>query len=264
LAAALAQAPQTYRDGFGGMVGFTALGFVVGLMATGFGALGQPHLTAWIMAARDRRARVTGAAVAILWGGGVYLGMAVLGLSGRAIFGADMAAEGVFFALADQVLPAAAGGLIAAAMLSAIMSTVDSQLLVAGAAMSHDLGLKRWLGGREVLASRVAILALSVLAVALTLFLPSTIFERTLFAWTALGAAFGPTVIARALGIRAGGVSVLISILAGFAACLAFELGVEAGPADVWARTLPWLLAGMPLVLGARIGARWTSQARLS
>ncbi len=259
IASALADTGPAYVTGFGGRTGWIATGFVVGLTATGFGALGQPHLIAWIMAARDKKARVTGAGIAIGWGALVYSGMAILGLSARAIFGDSAPAEGVFFELADTLLPTVLGGVIAAATLSAIMSTVDSQLLVAGAAVSHDLGLKRAFGGREVLVSRIAILVLSVIAVALTLVLPATIFERTLFAWTALGAAFGPTVIMRALGNSPSGKAVLASVLAGFAASLLFEFVLDAGPGDIWFRTLPWVAGLAAFLLDSGSSTRRTS-----
>jgi len=268
LSAAVQSAPEAYRDSFGGRAGWVAGGFVVGLFATGFGALGQPHLISWIMAARDRRARVTGAGIAITWGLIVYTGMAVLGLSARALFGADAPPEGVFLRLADNLLPGILAGIIAAAILSAIMSTVDSQLLVAGAAISHDLGLSRLLGGREVLASRLAILFVCGAAVALSLVFPASIFERTLFAWTALGAAFGPVVVARALGLPVTGAGALASLLAGFSAALAFEFWLAAGPGAVWARTLPWLFAFLALGAGnlaeksRRLSQRTLGEAR--
>lgn len=253
LAIVLAQSDTAYMDIFGGRAGWVALGFVVGLFATGFGALGQPHLIAWIMAARDRKARVTGASIAIGWGALVYTGMAVLGLSARAIFGAEAPAEGVFFELADQLLPVVFGGIIAAATLSAIMSTVDSQLLVAGAAISHDLGLAKLLGGRDVLVSRLAILAVCIAAVTITLCLPATIFDRTLFAWTALGASLGPTVVARALKFRPRGAAVLASILIGFGLSIAYEFWFPVGPGAIWARTVPWLGAGLPILLSVLV-----------
>jgi Na+/proline symporter len=263
IAGAMAEMPSDYTSMFGGRPGWVALGFVTGLTATGFGALGQPHLTAWIMAARDRKARHVGAAIAIGWGSLVYTGMAVLGLSARVLFGADAPAEGVFFKLASDLLPGIFGGIIAAATLSAIMSTVDSQLLVAGAAISHDMGVSKWLGGRDVLVSRLAILSVCGVAVAVTLALPSTIFERTLFAWTALGASFGPVVVARALSHRPSGAAILTSILAGFALSLLYEFVIPSGPGDVWARTVPWIGALAALVLGALWPRRHPSQIPL-
>lgn len=256
IAGALDEAPAGYLSPFGGRAGWIAAGFILGMTATGFGALGQPHLISWIMAARDTKARVMGAGVAIGWGAVVYAGMAVLGLSGRALFGADAPAEGIFFKLAGDLLPGILSGIVAAAILSAIMSTVDSQLLVASGAISHDLGAARLMGGRTVLATRLAMLAVSVIAVGLTLALPATIFDRTLFAWSALGASFGPVVVLRAFGLRPGGPEVLASILAGFVTSLAYEFFLDSGPGAVWARTMPWFAAVAALMLARIVAAQ--------
>ena len=75
------------------------------------------------------------------------------------------------------------------------MSTADSQLLVAASAIAHDLGL----GGHPqtpLLFSRMAIVGLVMFAVLVSLYLPEAIFSRVLFAWIALGSAFGPGVYA--------------------------------------------------------------------
>ena len=240
---ALAAEPAQWGAAFGGRTPMVATGFVLGLTATGFGALGQPHLIAWIMAARDKRARQLGAGVAIGWGAVVYSGMAVLGLSARVLFGADAPAEGIFFATAAQYLPSVFGGIVAAATLSAIMSTVDSQLLVAGGAVSHDLGLGGQTQKRSVLVSRLVIIAVCCAAIGLTFLVPSSIFERILFAWVALGAAFGPIVVARSVGRRPTGRAVIATMLAGFSSAVVLELGwLGAGPGGVWRTVTPWIV----------------------
>jgi Na+/proline symporter len=160
--------------------------------------------------------------------------------------------EAVFFEAAGALFAPALAGVVVAATLSAIMSTVDSQLLVVGASVSHDLGLAQKFGGREVLISRLAIALVAAAAIALTLGLPSSIFSRTLFAWTALGAAFGPTVVFRAFGARPRGEAVLAAILCAFGLALIFEFGVPAGPGDVYARTLPWIL-GLGVLTAAQM-----------
>ncbi len=248
-----AQIGREAMDPLGGREGWVALGFITGLAATGFGALGQPHLVSWIMAARDRKARLMGAGVAIGWGALVYTGMAVLGLSARVIFGADAPAEGIFFSLATGLLPEILAGIIAAAVLSAIMSTVDSQLLVAGAAIGHDLRHRQAdrRGGKvahSARASRFAVLGVCIAAVLVTLLLPSTIFDRVLFAWTALGGSLGPVVVARAFGLRPSGAATFCGILAGFATAIVFEFILPTGPGGVWVRTLPWIAAGFAMV----------------
>lgn len=239
----------TYFNWWGGRGGWVAGGFALGLFATGFGALGQPHLAAWVMATKDTRARVTGAGVALVWGAVVYSGMAILGVSARVILGSGEPVEGVFFAMADHLLPSAAAGLVIAATLSAIMSTVDSLLLVAGASIGHDLGLSQRISSNKVIGNRLGILIVCIIAVVITLSFPSTIFDRTLFAWVALGASFGPTVVVRALKFEPSGRAVLASIILGFSTSLIFELILSAGPGAVWARTIPWFCAMLPFVV---------------
>lgn len=248
---AMASAGEAYGAPFGARAGFAALGFVLGLTATGFGALGQPHLVAWIMATKDRSARVKGAFVAMGWASMVFAGMAVLGLSARSILGGEAAAEGVFFTLADDLLPGILAGVVAAATLSAIMSTVDSQLLVAGGAVSHDLGLGKALGNREVLVSRLAIIGVCIAAVLLTFLAPSSIFQRILFAWVALGAAFGPVVVARTCGFKPDGACVFVAMISGFGLAVAYELAwIGAGPGAMWKTIAPWIgaIAAMTMV----------------
>jgi sodium/proline symporter len=82
-----------------------------------------------------------------------------------------------------------------ASVLSAIMSTTDSQLLVAASSISHDLR-RDPRGGRAMLArSRLVVLALSAAACAAALYGSQEIFSRVLFAWAAMGNAFGPLLL---------------------------------------------------------------------
>ena len=254
----LSAAPEPYAHTFGGRTGMVALGFVVGLTATGFGALGQPHLLAWVMAAKDKKARVQGGAIACSWGLVVYTGMGVLGIAARGIFGETGVNEGVFFGATEALLPGIFAGVVAAATLSAIMSTVDSQLLVAGAAISHDLGVARLVPKREVLITRLSIGAVCLIAIAVTLLMPSSIFERVLFAWVALGASFGPIVVARAFGHHPSGPGVLASMLTGFGLCMALTFLLASGPGSIWSTVAPWVGAFCVLAIDAVVSGRRT------
>ena len=243
----LAQA-ENISAPFGFHSGWAALGFVFGLLALGFGAIGQPHLLTWIMAVRDRKARLQGAAVAIGWGALVYAGISTLALSMRAVAEPGAAlGEGLVFAAAQDLLPGVMPALVYAALLSAIMSTVDSQLLVASAAASHDLGLSKAAPGGEVAITRTVIVTLCVAAVLLTLYLPTTIFARVLFAWTALGAAFGPIIIARACGRVLRPIVIIAAMLAGFFLAVMFNQFLPSGPGAWKERILPWVL-GLAIV----------------
>ena len=249
LSTGMAGQDQVLNAPFGSASGWMSLGFVLGLSAIGFGAAGQPHLLTWVMAVRDRKARIQGAMIAIGWGALVYGGMSILALSMRAMAEpGSIIGESLVFETAQQLLPGILPALVYAAILSAIMSTVDSQLLVASAAASHDLNLVRFSpkGAKgEVWVTRILIVAICAGAVLLTLYLPASIFGRVLFAWTALGAAFGPTIVARIAGRQPHGAAVLMAIIVGFALAVTFNQFIDAGVGAWRERILPWVIGLM-------------------
>ena len=239
----LASAGDVFVMPFGTMVGWSVIGFILGLWGIGIGALGQPHLLTWLMAVRDRKARLQGAAVAVSWGVLVYVGMSVVALSARAMVAPGEAlGEAILFDTARSLLPGVLPALVYAAILSAIMSTVDSQLLVASAAVSHDLGASKLAPGREVLITRLVIVLLCTGAVLITLYAPASIFDRVLFAWTALGAAFGPTVVVRTMGRTPHGYAIIVAMVLGFTLAVLFNQVLDAGPGNWKERLIPWIV----------------------
>ena len=168
-----------------------AMVFVVGLFGIGLGYPGQPHVVNRFMALKSADQIRTARTVALVWATLIYIGMVVLGWSGRVLLPMLADGESVLLELAVELLPAVLGGLIAGGVLAAIMSTSDSQLLVAGSAVSHDL--RR--GRISLKMDRIVIALLGVAAVILALFFPATIFDRVLFAWQVLGNGFGPLLI---------------------------------------------------------------------
>ncbi|MEM8935407.1 MAG: sodium/proline symporter [Pseudomonadota bacterium] len=247
IAEGLQQQPESLTAPFGVYAGWSVVGFLFGLSSLGIGAMGQPHLLTWIMAVRDRKSRIQGAAVSIGWGALVFSGMSIIALAARATSepGAGLG-EMIIFDLAQQTLPGILPALVYAAILSAVMSTVDSQLLVASAAGSHDLGLAKLAPNREVLVTRVVIVTLCFAAILITLQVPASIFDRAIFAWTALGAAFGPSIVARMLGRRMSAYTVLAAMVSGFSLTVFFNQIDASGPGA-------WLERGLPWVVGATI-----------
>lgn len=161
--------------------------------------------------------------------------------------------ETLFYRATSSYLPAVVAGIATAAVLSAVMSTVDSLLLAASAAVAHDMGVNRRFPGREAMASRASMLCVAILAVVLALNLPDTIFNRVLFAWSALGAAFGPLVLFRVTGREVGANGALAVMAAGFATTVLFytfgampptdSLLSQAAhlPGDPFERVMPWI-----------------------
>ena len=253
--------PGDYLSFSGGHSGMVLIGFVLGLIGMSLGALGQPHLLARLMAIKGEAERKQGFAIAISWGITVFVGMTVLGLSGRVLMPELANAETLFYEAASNYLPAILAGVVIAATLSAVMSTVDSIMLAAAGAVANDLGVNQRFPNRRLLASRLVMLTIAILSVVLTLALPDTIFNRVLFAWSALGAAFGPVVLWRVMGRRVSAAAALSCMIAGFAATVLFYLYGAAPaddsllsqaahlPGDPFERVFPWIPALMALWL---------------
>jgi sodium/proline symporter len=210
------------------------------------------------MALRDESALKQGRVIALSWAAVIYSGMLLLGLCCRVLFASVPDGEQVFFHAANEILPPAVAGLMIAAVLSAIMSTADSQLLVASSSVSWDLrraGRARADNAHDGLrTSRSVVVVICTLATLVAIYAPATIFSRVLFAWHALGSAFGPVVILRLAGrsIRAG--AVLASIALGFGMTVVFYLMPDT-PGDWVERLVPLVLAFLVAWRGSRVAA---------
>ena len=171
------------------------IGFVIGLAGIGLGYPGQPHVVNRFMAMENLKDIPTARLIAITWAVIIYTGMVVLGWCGRLLVSALGDGEQVLFALATLLLPSIMAGIMVSAILSAIMSTADSQLLVAASSVSHDLRNGKMTTHESLKQSRWVVLSIGIAAILLAVYSPEAIFSRVLFAWQALAAAFGPLLI---------------------------------------------------------------------
>jgi sodium/proline symporter len=221
---------------------------VLGGLGIGLGTYGQPHLMVRFMALRDARALRLARWFTITWYTLVFGGMCLAGLAGHVLLASLPNPENVFFALTEQLFSPLVGAVLLAAVLSAIMSTADSQLLVAASAVAHDLKPGGW--RHPMRASRLAVAALVLVSVLIALYLPERIFSRVLFAWSALGAAFGPLLFWRLARARVSAGGALASMLTGFGLSVALYLA-PGTPGDVAERILPFL-ASLAVLWAAR------------
>jgi sodium/proline symporter len=215
----------------GGRTGFALFGFMTGLLGIGLGYPGQPHvLTRYMAASGDEKIRQT-QVIAMVWGVLVFFGAGYLGLAGRLLM-PELAAGGdpeqLFPLLSRSMLHPLVAGVMLAAILSAIMSTVSSQLLVAASAVSRDLfenvlGVAKS-GRAAVLAGRVAVLVLGVAALAVSLQDVRVVFWFVLFAWSGLGAAFGPVLLLSLWTDLLTRKGVVAGMLTGFGVTVAWKL----------------------------------------
>lgn len=232
--------------------GFLAAAFVVGTLGIGLGYPGQPHVVNRFMALGSESALRRGRVIAVGWAVIVYSGMLLLGWCGR-VFHAEIAAisdsEQIFFVATQKLFSPVIAGVMIASVLSAIMSTADSQLLVAGSSMAHDLRTRTAKVAHSLWLSRAAVLALSIVAVLISLYAPQAIFTRVLFAWHAVGSAFGPVLLLRLMGVHVRSGAVLAAICVGFGLTVYIH-ALPNAPGDYLERLAPFVAAGMTALAG--------------
>lgn len=214
-------------EGFGswtrGLETSAGVGMVLGLLGIGLGYPGQPHVVNRYMAVRDERSLRRARVIAMVWACIMYVGMVVLGWAARVALGTIGDAEVAFVAATRAFFHPVAAGVMLAAVLSAIMSTADSQLLVAASSVAHDIEGPQTVNKDPATAlrrSRQVVFGLSVAAVGLALWGEKSIFDKVLFAWNAMGAAFGPLLLVEVLGRPRAASTRLAAIVLGFASAV--------------------------------------------
>ena len=178
----------------------TLIGFL-SLIAWGLGYAGQPHILARFMAVESPQKLVAARRIAMVWMILVLFGSVATGLAGIAYF-ADNPLENpetVFITLSQQLFNPWVAGIITAAILSAIMSTVDSQLLVSSSVISEDfyrVFVRPQASEKELLmVSRGAVIAIALLAMVIASDRESRVLDLVSYAWAGFGAAFGPVIV---------------------------------------------------------------------
>lgn len=165
---------------------------ILGLLAWGLGYFGQPHILKRFMALKNpgdvKQARRIGMSWMILSSFGALL----VGCVGMMVLPNIDNPETVLIKLSEVVLSPWIAGIVIAAIMSAAMSTVDSQLMVVSTTLVNSRVFKE----EHVLPlSRVAVIVVGTMAALLALDPESTVFGTVSLAWAGIGASIGPAVL---------------------------------------------------------------------
>ena len=182
------------------------IGGLIGFLGIGLGSPGNPHILVRYMSVKSPAQLRRSALIGTVWNVLMAWGAVFVGLVGRAYYPAkdvlpSADTENLYTFLAAHHFHPLLFGLTVAAIFAAIMSTADSQLLVASSGVVRDIYQKLIRRGPDlserkmVAVSRVTVLLLVILAVGLGVLAEGLIFWLVLFAWAGLGASFGPTMI---------------------------------------------------------------------
>lgn len=180
---------------------------VISALAWGLGYFGQPHILVRFMAADSVQSIPRARRIGMTWMILCLAGAVAVGFFGVAYFeahpeqaaGVTANAERVFIELSILLFNPWIAGILLAAILAAVMSTLSAQLLVCSSSLTQDIYktfLRRDAGDKELVwFGRLMVLAVALIAIALAWNPESRVLSMVSYAWAGFGAAFGPVVI---------------------------------------------------------------------
>lgn len=199
---------------------------IASFVAVGLPFIGVPQLLVRYMSAEDdgqiKKARIVSLAVLLIF----TTGAVTAGVAGRALFPGLEDAETIFPVISNNLFPEVISGMLLVVVLSAIMSTVDSLLLLASSSVVRDT-YQKIIGttkDEETLSQygKYVTAIIGVIAVVMGIQEPRVIFDFVLASWSGLGSAFGPVVVGVLYYRRITWEGVVSGMLGGFVASVAW------------------------------------------
>ena len=176
---------------------------IISGLGWGLGYFGQPHIIVRFMSIDSADELWKSRIVAMIWVIISLLGAIAVGVTGIGVFsnvsemGGD--AEKVFIFLIDKLFNPWIAGILYAAILSAIMSTISSQLLVSSNTLTEDFYrhiVKREKTNKEMIwLGRWCVMVIFVIASYLSMNPDSKVLEMVSYAWAGFGGVFSPVVL---------------------------------------------------------------------
>jgi len=222
------EADPTALTWMGGKTFSAFMGTAVGLLGIGLGYPGQPHVLNRYMAAKDERTIRIGVWIALGWGLTMYSSAILLGICGKALFPGLKDAEHLFPLAAQNLLPSFLAAIVLTGVLAAIMSTVSAQIIVAASTMAHDVYARIFKLEAPpqtiVRISRASVLILGLGSCLIALGETRVIFWFVLFAWSGLGASFGPLILCTLYSKNVTRSGAIAGMVTGFAVTIIWKI----------------------------------------
>ncbi|HSX12162.1 MAG TPA: sodium/proline symporter [Rhabdochlamydiaceae bacterium] len=167
----------------------------------GLGYFGQPHIVTKFMGIKNVATMHQSKWIGMTWMV-LSLGAATLvGLVGIAFFetGYNFPSSEVFIRLVSQSFSPFVVGFILCAVFAAAINVMSSMILVLSSSLTEDLYKRLFrpeASPRELLlATRMGVILVSLIAFGIAIGNVTTIYSLVLYAWSGLGAAFGPLLL---------------------------------------------------------------------
>ncbi len=169
-------------------------------LGCGLGYFGQPHILTKFMGIRDVSKMKQSKRIGMSWMvlslcAATFAGLVAVPFFSSGIYDPEM----IFIEMVKENFSPFVIGFILCAIIAAIVNVMSSQLIIISSILSEDfykrIFHKKASEKKLLKVSRLGILAVALLAFFIAFMCPGSIFELVLYAWSGLGAAFGPLLI---------------------------------------------------------------------
>jgi sodium/proline symporter len=176
----------------------------IGLLSTlawGLGYFGQPHIISKYMAIKNPNEIKTARKICISWMTLSMIGAGLTGLFGFAFFAKEplLSHETVFIFSSAKIFPAIIMGFLISAVLAAIMSTINGQILICSGSITQDFYkkfFKKDISNKHlIIITRVWVSLIAFIAFLLARNENATVLSIVSHAWSGIGASIGPVII---------------------------------------------------------------------
>ncbi len=240
---------ETVKQATGGLL-------ILNGMSWAFGYTGQPQLLVRMMAMRNNKETRQSRWVAVMWTLLAYIGAFMIGIIGYKLVqaGALGNSAAIVAADAEKIMPIMVmtllnpilAGILLSGAVSAMMSTASSQLMVVSTSMTEDFYLqiakKRMEEKRLLFLNKILTLGAGVVGFLLAISMEDTVYGLVSYAWSGIGASFGPAIVLLIFWKRLSRSGVFASLITGTISAVVWKTWLVE-PTGISERLASYLLA---------------------
>ena len=178
----------------------TLINSLIIALGWGLGYFGQPHIITKFMGIKDVSQMPKAKYLGISWQSLALFGAILFGLIGIYLYPKGLEnPELIIIETVKTYLPAFFSGLILCAILAVSTNVMAAQILVVASSLAEDfyrgLFYKKATHRQTLIASRISVVLVGLISFVIAYFKISTIYKLVLYAWSGLGACFGPLLL---------------------------------------------------------------------
>ncbi len=184
----------------------------------GAGYFGMPHIIVNFMALDNVDTMKKAKYVGMTWQIITLISATAIGLLGIAYFTTLANPELIFVVMVQELCTPLIAGIILCAIIAATITTIDTQILVVGSTLTHDFYQQHILSksnNHTIWVFRISIVIVSILAYIIAARNSSTVMGLVTYAWSGLGSAFSPVLIASLYSTKITKQAALAGIVSG-------------------------------------------------